>query len=455
MRLDFLALGCTALLVACSASNEKDDRPSQLVPTDASTVVDSSTTPATDAAIDTEPTWDLEASPPCSELKCRRATCADGTTTTLSGQVFDPSGKLPLYGVAVYVPNEDLASLPKGATCASCESLVSGAPIVSAVTDARGKFTLENVPVGENVPVVVQVGKWRRKVTVPNVEKCTSNSVGSIKLPKKKSEGDMPRVAVATGGADAMECIFKRIGIDDSEFTAAGGTGSFHIYKGRSGSTVSGSTDATSFWGDLSKLKAYDMVVLSCEGSEYGSDKASAVTAMRDYANAGGRIFASHYHYYWFSSGPSDFQSTATWSPGGFGSDGTFSIDTSFPKGKSFADWLVNVGASTTKGSIYLKDIRTDASAVNTKTSQRWIYSDTPKYFTFNTPIGKAAASQCGRVVFTDLHVASGNNPGGSFPSNCTTGELTAQEKALVFLLFDLAACVVPDSDPPAPPPVK
>lgn len=455
MRFARSAIVSSLLLAACSAGSSKDDPAVQLTDDASTTTGEDGASGDASASADSEPTFDLDASPSCSDLKCRRVSCSDGATTSISGQVYDPSGKLPLYNVAVYVPNTELSALPKGATCASCESLVSGSPIVTALTDARGRFTLDDVPIGENVPVVVQVGKWRKKVVVPNVEKCTNNNVGAIKLPKKKSEGDMPRVAVATGGADAMECIFKRIGIDDSEFTAGGGSGSFHLYKGRGGAGVSGSTDATSFWGDLGKLKTYDMVVLSCEGSEYGSDKASAVNAMRDFANAGGRIFASHYHHYWFSSGPSDFQSTATWSPGGFGSDGTFLIDQSFPKGKSFADWLMNVGASTTKGEIYLKDIRTDASAVNAKTSQRWIYSDTPKYFTFNTPIGKPAASQCGRVVFTDLHVASGNTSGGTFPAGCKSGDLTAQEKALVFLLFDLASCVVPDSDPPAPPPPK
>jgi len=39
--------------------------------------------------------------------------------------------------------------------------------------------------------------------------------------------------------------------------------------------------------------------------------------AMHDYASADGRVFASHFHYAWFNSGPYSMENLATWSPGG------------------------------------------------------------------------------------------------------------------------------------------
>jgi len=83
--------------------------------------------------------------------------------------VYDPAGKVPLYNVVVYVPNAALDPVPEGASCDRCGATLSGKPIASAITDESGHFSLENVPIGADVPLVIQVGKWRRELTVPMV----------------------------------------------------------------------------------------------------------------------------------------------------------------------------------------------------------------------------------------------------------------------------------------------
>ena len=70
----------------------------------------------------------------------------------MSGTIRDPAGKVPLYNVIVYVPNAALDPIPEGASCDRCSAQLSGKPIATALTDANGRFALENVPVGAEPP---------------------------------------------------------------------------------------------------------------------------------------------------------------------------------------------------------------------------------------------------------------------------------------------------------------
>ena len=62
-----------------------------------------------------------------------------------------------------------------------------GQPVASALTDARGEFTMQDVPVGPNIPVVIQTGKWRR----------TDHAAGGPGLPGQRVPGcdDVPPAA--------------------------------------------------------------------------------------------------------------------------------------------------------------------------------------------------------------------------------------------------------------------
>jgi hypothetical protein len=407
---------------------------------------------------------------PCVGLQCQQQSCSGGGSTTVSGTILDPAGKTPLYNVIVYVPNSAVTTPADGyASCDQCGSVASN-PVVSALSDTSGKFTLTNVPVGNNIPLVVQVGKWQRQYTIPTVNACTDNPVdpSNTRLPKNSTEGHIPKIAVSTGALDSLECFIRKLGVDDSEFSNGGGTGRVQLYQGEGGSTINSSTPrsyggaSTDLWDNPATLKGFDIVALTCEGDEYGSDKpASALNNIRDYTNGGGRVFATHYHYYWFKNEPAS-ATVATWGePSIFSGD--YLVDTTFPKGSDFADWLQNIGATTVKGNVPLNDndVTDSVKAVNAAQAQRWIYessgsSTAPKYMTFNTPVGAAAAAQCGRVVFSDIHVASDSSPtessSSTFPDLCTSGSLTPQEQALEFLFFDLNACVQSDSTPVAPP---
>jgi hypothetical protein len=129
-------------------------------------------------------------------------------------------------------------------------------------------------------------------------------------------------------------------------------------------------------------------------------------------------------------------------------------VDESFPKGKAMAEWLQLTGATTTRGKFEINDARIDVSG--TPKAQVWINSDAPKsaqHFTFNTPLDKPAAEQCGKVIYSDFHVVGSDDFGLIyFPNECADGPLTPQERVIEFMLFDLASCVEPETDTPKPP---
>ena len=64
-----------------------------------------------------------------------------------------------LYNLVVYIPNARLDAFPQGVSCDQCGAVQSGSPLVSALTGPDGRFSLANVPVGHDIPLVMQVGK--------------------------------------------------------------------------------------------------------------------------------------------------------------------------------------------------------------------------------------------------------------------------------------------------------
>ncbi len=413
-----------------------------------------------------------EAGGGCQGIGCQVAVCQNGVPTSLTGQVFDPAGKNPLYNISVYVPTDANAALPaltQGSSCDKCGATLIN-PVVSALTDENGMFTLKGVPTMKAMPLVIQVGKWRKKITFDITNSCGENKItDKITLPKNGKEGDMPQIAVTTGGCDALECLLAGMGIDQSEFVQGDDPkGHVHMYKGQGGAT--GVDAKAMLWGDAAILSKYDLVALSCECSPYdtvdskgvptGTNNKPNKQAMHDYINAGGRVFATHYHYAWFT-GPNtstDFNGVANWTPDGFGGGSSpFNVEQGFPKGKAFAQWLMNVKASTVLGKIPLSGADSDLTTVGMPTSQAWIDSSASavKYFTFNAPIGVKPEDQCGRAVYSDLHVSGvGGTSVSPFPTACSPkpgADLSPAQKALEFMLFDLSACVQSDSIPPTP----
>lgn len=411
----------------------------------------------------------------CVGLQCRTVNCAamNMPPTTISGTVYAPNATLALYGFNVYIPSEEIPVTDDDVlTCGHCDNTLPGAPLQATSSDQAGKFTLSNVPSGGDIPLVISSGKWRRQVLIPTVMPCTDNPLPAdiTRLPKDRSEGNMPRIAVATGGFDSMECMMRRLGIADKEITTDHESGRVHLFAGATGPTSFRSgfmgghgafASSTTLWNSLDKLKNYDIVMLSCEGSPYPENKPqSAMDNMKMYADLGGRVFGSHYHGIWVkgaadtgmgAQAPAIWPSIAMWEP--TESSNTPSIDiideVNNPKGPQFAQWMLAVGGSVTQDLITLTSGtgRATVISVDPTKGQQWVTAsgtNKTQVFQFDTPNEVPEEQRCGKVVYSDMHV-SGDNAGGTFPDNCgSTNTLSAQEKALAFMFFDIASCVGP-----------
>lgn len=432
---------------------------------------------------------DVTPPPPSPEgISFTQPACSGGATTTISGTVYVPSGKMPLYNAMVYVPRLPLEPMPQGASC-GCS--VSGEPIVAGITDANGRFVLENAPVGSDIPLVIQVGKWRRVFNIGTVDSCTEHAVpeGTLALPSNQTQGDMPMIAVSTGALDALECLLRKLGIEDTEFTNPDLGGRVNLLQGYGGADrFSDDLGGLSFWAsedvwsNVDRLKQYDVVLLSCDGArDYTENKSpAALQAMYDYANEGGRIFASHFHSVWFQRGPGEFPQLATFL--GASDDNAFddiedvdaNVVTAFPKGEALDTWLGSVDGTDAAGRVALHSPNNTIGADISEYAQPWIVTENPssvQYISANTPLGAAEADQCGRVVLSDIHVSGGLEVDNStrpptllgdvsvddypFPTGCVTTDLTPQEKVLAFMLFDISACVIPDSVAPTFPSIR
>jgi hypothetical protein len=409
-------------------------------------------------------------------------TCDGGATTTLSGKVLDPAGLHPLYNVLVYIPNDPtdpgLQPFAPGISCDQCGATAAGNPLVTAYTAPDGTFTLTNVPVGTSIPLVIQLGRWRRQFTVDVTTACGANALPAsmLTMPQNHSQGDIPRIALLTGGLDPVECTLRKMGVQDSEFTDPGGGGHINFYLASDsdshsgeqghGAEISASTPSQPALMTAATLDQYDMVVLECEGYPQHESTADWAT-LAAYTSAGGRVFASDFAWSWFyQQTPSvlanpAYANAAVWTgaqwPGGTASNITIDVTTN-PKGMAFDKWLeivgVSVPGSDSIASIYPAFHNTGGVTMPTQSWLTWNAppqnTSAPMHFSFNTPVGASSAMQCGRVVYSDWHAWQPGTGGAKFPqgavfpAECDSTPMTPQQAILEFMLFDLAACVMP-----------
>jgi len=407
---------------------------------------------------------------------------------------------------------EITSGIPDGGTsCDRCEDQNLGNVLVATTTDATGAFTLSGyLPVNEEFTLVVKAGRFRRAIayTIPESGACATTALPTTlpdnptRLPRAMDDGlavNIPHIAVSTGEVDAMECVLEKMGIAHTEFGNPDGTARVHLYRGGPttmphGASIDANTPhSNALYGDPMRMNSYDIVLADCEGGDYDAqftERNASGDNVVDFVNRGGRMFASHLSFTWLDGNGTQaydaanpnttgLDAAATWNEttDGQSNSGTGVIAMGRPQAspriQDFADWMSNeMVATAPMYQFSIIDPRSQAATLGasseefvfnsdvTRTAmgmtEETVADDRSQQFSFNTPYGGPEESACGRVAYSGFHVAAAAGDtsmspfqNAVFPAHCM-GDLTPQEKVLLYMLFDLAACV---GDTPPPPP--
>jgi hypothetical protein len=129
-----------------------------------------------------------------------------GQATALTGTALAPNGTDPVAAAYVYVVDQAAAIAP-GVACDVCGGL-KDTSLVQVVGGPDGRFSLnlDQLPKTTSVKLVVAKGRFRRVTDVPVVA-CSSTPVPpiAVTLPGRSSDGDIPKIAVATGDNDHLD----------------------------------------------------------------------------------------------------------------------------------------------------------------------------------------------------------------------------------------------------------
>ena len=302
--------------------------------------------------------------------------------------------------------------------------------------------------------------------------------------------GGAAPTGVGTGGMGGMGGTGGVAGASGGGAGGAGGTAGGKGGKGGgplpgagpSGARIDDETPHDrQLYNQLPRLQSYDIVIADCEGGGYdqaGTDRRDSGDNVREYVNRGGRLFASHLEFTWLQdNGTAPFDAAdpiatglanaAQWAAGTdlMSTMETGGVSLARPQAsariQNFADWMVNEGVTMAGVNTFeIIDPRSQVAALG-PTAEEFVYEpenpthqDRVEQFSVNTPVGATDEAVCGRVAYSGFHVAA-STPGATdpnanviFPAHCM-GDLTPQEKVLLYMLFDLNACVGETPPPP------
>lgn len=398
--------------------------------------------------------------------------CPDGTATTLTGRVLAPNGIDPIPFAQVYVP-VSVGAMPEGVACELC-SEVGGNAYVRTQTAVDGSFTLSPIPTqegqdpGVEYDLVVQKGRFRQVSKVTIDAPCADNQAptAATTLPRK-NEGDdtIPKIAVATGDYDIMECVLLELGLEQ---------GSFDLWNGIQDPLFGGTPDTR---GDLDALlsnpevmKQYNIIFLNCSADEFEGQLANETIRrnIEGYVAAGGRLYVTDWSYDYveqipefapvidFAPGMSDTapepRNDAAMGPGDIAIQATV-------EDADLVSWLHAVETVTgdeivaADGTVHIEHfldswvMQFDVAMM--ETAKVWLRGDAGGGLSGMRPLTTTFDyQQCGRVLYSSYHTTGRGEVDPfagdflTFPNYCSADGLAPQERVLLYLILHVADCI-------------
>ncbi|MBI5532058.1 MAG: hypothetical protein HY898_05035 [Deltaproteobacteria bacterium] len=370
----------------------------------------------------------------------------------LAGKVVAPEGTIPISGALVYVSAAPPKAIPEVTYCDKCVKLSSETPWTT--TKADGSFDLPTWYTGE-MYLIVQKGQFRRvrAITIPE-EGVMDVPLEMTTLPGRmdKANGDdIPKMAIVPGAWDRIDVSLAKLGL-------AKITGS----KPLTGPTVDYATAGFDYFEPTKPLDPndpkqpnqllkkpevlgqYHIVFFPCDGNtgeqQWCSSSPATDNTIKDnlstFVAAGGKMYVTDFSYEFVRQlFPEYVEWVGQTSTIGSGCQhGAYDAPAQV-QDQGLQDWLTaqnisswSVEANWTSISQVNTVDTTDMDGNPTKVTPKvWVIGQGPNTLSFER--------SCGRVLYSTYHTEADKG---------STTELLTQEKALLYILLEVAVCVAP-----------
>lgn len=374
-------------------------------------------TVVTDAGLDGTPTSQEETGSLFADAAPPDDLTPKGTWT---GTVFTPAGDIPVSGALVYLATKKPEPIPAGNYCNTCLQLENTYP--QTVTKADGTFSLVANRLGKQL-LIIQKGQFRRIVDVDIKE-------GDLKV--SKSDTTLPRSNDASKGDQVPSILLSKAIFDDIGATLG--------KLGITPTQVVNEADEVTFLSDDALLAKHHVVFLPCgscvtgTGTNYSADNPRVKGALRDYVTKGGKLYVTDWKQGFVSEG---FPGYVNFAQARGCTGGGYDL-TAIVKDQGLDDWLRAQGHTSVTlkrnyqvvdgvQNLYVSDGDGGSKLYQPKVWMAGSQGGGEKPQTLSFEYG------CGRVLYSTYHTETS-----------ATAPLDPQEKALFYILFEVAStCVV------------